>query len=252
MSEEGMYLYAIIPTDHERNFGPIGIGGRGDEVGTIAHRDISAVVSNSPLTRHVISKENLVAHERVVERIMQEFTVLPVRFCTVAANPEEIRRLLEQRYLELKHLLRDMDGKVELGVKALWRKMEIIFREIVDEDEEIKRLKAEVAGKPSRHAHAQRIAIGEMVQAALQAKKEQEAEELLAGLKRASVEYRLNGTVEDKMLFNAAFLVDRSREREFDELVERLDLHYRERIKFAYVGPVAPYNFVNITLHPEE
>lgn len=252
VSDEGTYLYAIIPTDHERNFGPVGIGGRGDEVETIAYQDLSAVVSNSPLAKHVISKENLLAHERVVERVMQEYTVLPVRFCTVAANPEEIRRLLEQRYLELKHLLRDMDGKAELGVKAFWRRMEIIFREIVDEHEEIKRLKAEVAGKPSRHAHAQQIAIGEMVQAALQAKKEREAEELLAGLKRASVEYRLNGTVGDKMLFNAAFLVDRSREREFDELVERLDLHYRERIKFAYVGPVAPYNFVNITLHPEE
>ena len=221
-------------------------------MGTIAYRDISAVVSNSPLTRYVISKENLVAHERVVERIMREFTVLPVRFCTVAANPEQIRRLLELRYLELKHLLRDLDGKVELGVKAIWRKMEIIFREIVDEDEEIKGLKIEVAGKPSRHAHATQIAIGEMVRTALQAKKEREAEDLLAGLKQASVKYHLNGIVGDSMLFNAAFLVDQSREREFDELVERLDLRYRERIKFAYVGPVAAYNFVNVSLHPGE
>ena len=252
MSKEGKYLYGIIATDEERNFGPIGIGGRGDEVGTIAYRDISAVVSNSPITRYVVSKENLMAHERVIERVMKEFTVLPVRFCTVATNAEEIRRFLEFRYLELKHLLWDLDGKVELGVKALWRKMEIIFQEIVDENEEIKRLKAEAAGKPPRHAHAQQIAIGEMVQAALGVKKEREAEDLLAGLKRASVEYRLNRTVEDKMLFNAAFLVDRGREKEFDELVERLDVRHRERIKLAYVGPVAAYNFVNITLHPEE
>jgi len=252
VSDEGMYLYAIIPTDHERNFGPIGIGGRGDEVGTIAYRDLSAVISNSPMARYVVSKENLMAHERVVERVMQEYTVLPVRFCTVAVNAEDIRRLLERRYQELKHLLRDMDGKAELGVKAFWRNMALIFREIVDEHEEIKRLKAEVAGKPSRHTHAQQIAIGEMVQAALGVKKEREADDLLAGLKRASVECRLNRTAGDKMLFNAAFLVDRSREREFDELVERLDLHYRERIKLAYVGPVAPYNFVNISLHPAE
>ncbi len=252
VSEEGKYLYGIIATYEERNFGPIGIGGRGDEVGTIAYRDISAVVSNSPMARYVVSKENLMAHERVIERVMKEFTVLPVRFCTVATNAEEIRRFLEFRYLELKHLLRDLDGKVELGVKALWRKMEIIFQEVVDEQEEIKRLKAEAAGTPSRHAHAQQIAIGQMVQAALGVKKEREAEDLLAGLKRASVESRLNRTVGDKMLLNAAFLVDRGREREFDELVERLDLRYRERIKFVYVGPVAPYNFVNIRLHPEE
>ena len=34
--------------------------------------------------------------------------------------------------------------------------------------------------------------------------------------------------------------------------MERLDLRYGERIKFSYVGPIAPYNFVKITLHPEE
>ena len=252
MPDEGKYLYGIIATDEARNFGPIGIGGRDDEVGTIAYRDLSAVISNSPMARYVVSKENLLAHERVIERVMKEYTVLPARFCTIAVNAEDIRRLLERRYLELKHLLRDLDGKVELGVKAFWRRMEIIFQEIVDENGEIRRLKAEVAEKPSRHTHAQRIAIGRMVQAALEEKKAREGEEILTGLKRTSVEHRLNRTVGDKMLFNAAFLVDRGREREFDDLIERLDLRYGERIRFTYVGPIAPYNFVKITLHPEE
>jgi hypothetical protein len=252
LPEEGKYLYGIIATDEERNFGPIGIGDRGDEVGTIAYRDLSAVISNSPMARYVVSKENLLAHERVIERVMKEYTVLPARFCTIAVNAEDIRRLLERRYLELKHLLRDMDGKVELGVKALWRNMDLIFKEIVDENEEIKRLKAEVAEKSSRHTHAQRIAIGQRVQAALEEKKAREGEEILTGLKRISAEHRLNRTVGDKMLFNAACLVDRAREREFDDLMERLDLRYGDRIKFTYVGPVAPYNFVKITLHPEE
>ena len=250
MREEGQYLYGIIGTSEERNFGPIGIGGR--EVETIACRDLSAVVSNAPMGRYVLGKENLLAHERVLERVMTEQTVLPVRFCTVAANAEEIRQLLDRRYRELRHLLRDMDGKVELGVKALWKHMDCVFQEIVDENEEIKRLKAEIAERPGRQTHAQRIAVGEMVQAALEAKKEREGDELLSGLKRLSVEYRLNRTIGDKMLLNAAFLVDRNREKEFDDQVERLDLRHRERIKFAYVGPVPPYNFVHLALHPEE
>ena len=250
MREEGKYLYSIIETDEERNFGPIGIGGQ--EVETIAYGDLSAVVSNAPMGKYVVSKENLLAHQRVLEQVMKEFTVLPVRFCTVAANAEEIRQLLERRYRELKNLLRDMDGKVELGVKALWRNMELIFQEIVDENEKIKRLKAEIAERPSRQTHAQRIAIGQMVQAALEARKELEGEDLFRGLKRISVEYRLTRTIGDKMLLNAAFLVDRAREKEFDDLMERLGLRYRERIKFAYVGPVPPFNFVNITLRPDE
>jgi len=247
--EEGKYLYGIIGTDEERNFGPIGLGGRGVE--SIAYRDLSAVISNAPMGKYVVNKENLLAHQRVLERVMNDHTVLPVRFCTVAANAEEIRRLLERRYRELKNLLRDMDGKVELGVKALWRNMELIFREIVDENEEIKRLKATSAEKPSRQTHAHQLAIGQMVQAALETKKEREREEILSGMKRLSINYRLNRTVGDKMLLNAAFLVDRDREKEFDDLMERLDLRYRERMKFVYVGPAPPYNFVNITLKPD-
>ena len=252
MPEEGKYLYGVIATNEERNFGPIGIGGRGDEVGTIAYRDLSGVISNSPMARYVVSKENLMAHQRVLERIMKEYTVLPARFCTIAVNAEDIRRLLERRYRELSHLLRDMDNKIELGVKALWRDMGLIFQEIVDENGEIKRLKEEIALTPRRQTHAQRIAIGRMVQAALEAKKEQEAEEILRVLRRLAAEHHLNRTVGDRMLLNAAFLVDRGREKEFDDLMERLDLQRRARIKFAYVGPVAPYNFVNITLQPEE
>lgn len=250
MREEGQYLYGIVGTSEERNFGPIGIGSR--DVETIACRDLSAVVSTAPMGRYVLSKDNLLTHERVLERVMREQTVLPVRFCTVAANAEEIRQLLDRRSRELRHLLRDMDGKVELGLKAFWGHMDRIFQEIVDENEGIKRLKAEIAERPVRQTHAQRIAVGEMVQAALVAKKEREGEDLLSGLKRLSVEYRLNRTIGDKMLLNAAFLVDRNREKEFDDLVQRLDLRCRARIKFAYVGPVPPYNFVHLALHAEQ
>ena len=126
--EEGKYIYCIIETKIERNFGPIGIGGNGDEVSTISYRNLSVVISNSPMTKYVVSRENLLAHERVVEEVMKEFTVLPVRFCTIASNADEIRSLLDRRYREFKNLLRDMDHKIELGVKGLWKNMETIFK----------------------------------------------------------------------------------------------------------------------------
>ncbi|MEI8188887.1 MAG: GvpL/GvpF family gas vesicle protein [candidate division NC10 bacterium] len=250
--DEGKYLYGIIGTDEARNFGPLGVGGRGDEVVTITYRNLSAIISNSPMTKYVVSRENLTAHEQVVERVMQEFTVLPARFCTIAINAEDIRRLLELRYREFSHLLRDMDNKIELGVKAFWRDLELIFREIVDENGAIARMKAEAARHSSDRGAAERIAIGKMVQAALEVKKEREGEEILTRLAGAAADYRVNKTAGDRMILNAAFLVDRGRERDFDDLMERLDQSYHGRIKFAYVGPVAPYNFVNITLRPEE
>lgn len=248
MPEYGKYLYGIIAADEARNFGPIGIGGR--EVETIHHQHLSAVISSIPLPQCVLSKESLLAHERVLERVMAEYTVLPVKFYTVGANVEEIQRLIELRYQELLFVLRDLEGKVELGVKATWREMRSVLQEIAGEHPEIKRLKEKAAEKPPHPSYAEGVAIGEMVAAALEAKKTQEAEVILAGLRRLAVNYRLNRTIGERMLLNAAFLVDRAREHEFDAEVDRLDHRHGGRTKFTYVGPVPPYNFVNITLRP--
>jgi len=94
MDKSGHYIYCIIGTRQERNFGPIGIGGRGDEVLTIGYDDLSMVVSNHPMTKFVVSRENMLAHQKVIEEVMKEFdSVLPVRFDTVASNADEIRNL---------------------------------------------------------------------------------------------------------------------------------------------------------------
>lgn len=248
--EEGKYIYCIIGTDTERNFGPIGIGNRGDEVVTVCYRDLSAVISNSPMTKYVISAENLTAHERVIEEVMKDYTVLPVRFCTIAASAEEVRNLLRRRYTEFQNLLKDMDNKVELGVKAFWKDMNLIFREMAEENEKIKRLNKELASKPPEQAYSDKILLGKLVQSALEAKKESEGEEILRVLRKSSFDSRTNRLSGDKMILNAVFLVDRGREKEFDNRVDELATKYSQRIKFNYVGPAPPYNFVNISISP--
>jgi hypothetical protein len=35
MAEEGQYIYAIVEANEDRNFGPVGIGGRDNEVYTV-------------------------------------------------------------------------------------------------------------------------------------------------------------------------------------------------------------------------
>jgi len=251
MSEEGKYIYGIIGIDEARSFGPIGIGGRGDEVVTIPCRGISAVVSDSPVMKYTVNRENLMTHTKVIEEVMKDHTILPVRFCTIARNAEEVRRLVERRYGELKNLLQYMANKIEMGVKAIWKDMDRIFREIVEEHEEIRRLKEKILRSPGQ-SYTDRIALGEMVQSALEAKKRREGEEILDPLKRLSIDHRVNKTYGDPLLLNAAFLIDRAREKEFDDRVEELAVKYDGRIQFKSIGPAPPYNFVNLTLHVEE
>jgi len=253
MEKEGKYIYCIIGTKQERNFGPIGIGGRDDEVLTIGYDDLSMVVSSCPMTKFIVSSENMLTHMRVIEKVMNEFdSVLPVRFGTVASNADEIRNLLDRRSWEFKSLLRDMDHKVELGVKGLWKNMNVIFEEIVEKNREIKRAKERIQNKAGKKNMQAKMEVGRMVEEALKKKKEQEAEKIVDVLKRAAFEYKLNKIIGDEMFINAAFLVDKGREKEFDNMMDDLSEEYKNRIKFMYAGSLPVYNFANIVIYPEE
>jgi len=253
MEKEGKYIYCIVATSQERNFGSIGIGGRGDEVLTIGYDDLSMIVSSHPMTKFAVNSDNMLAHEKVIEKVMKEFDgVLPVRFGTVAASADEIRNLLDRRYREFKNLLKDMDHKVELGVKALWIDKGAVFKEITDKNKEIKRSREKIKSDPDKKNIPAKIEIGKMVEKALTKKKEKEAGEIVDALRRTTYDHKLNKTVGDEMFMNAAFLVDKGREKEFDNIMDDLSDEYKNRVKFMYAGPLPVFNFTNIAIYPEE
>ena len=253
MEKEGKYIYCIIATSQERNFGPIGIGNRGDEVSTIGYDDLSMVVSGHPMTKFVVNRENMLAHEKVNEEVMKEFdSVLPVRFGTIASNADELRNLLDRRYREFKNLLRDMDHKIELGVKGIWKNMDVIFKEVVDENKAIKRTKEDIQNDKNKKNIQAKMEVGKMVEKELEKKREKEAERIVDVLRRTTLDYKLNKTISDGMFINAAFLVDKGREKEFDNIMDDLNNEYKNRIKFMYAGPLPVFNFVNIVIYPEE
>ena len=251
--KEGRYIYCVIASSQERSFGPMGIGERGDDVSTIGYNDLSMVVSSHPIAKLVVSRENMIAHEKVIEAVMKEFDgVLPVRFGTIAANADEIRNLLSRRYREFKSALRDMDHKVELGVKGIWKNMPAIFKEIVDENKAIKRTKENIQNSKNKKNVQAKTEIGKMVEKALEKKKEKEAEKVVEAFRRTAFDYKLNKTIGDEMFVNAAFLVDKGREKEFDNIMCDMGEKYKKRVRFMYTGPLPVFNFVNIVIYPEE
>ena len=253
MEKEGYYIYCIIATSQERNFGPIGIGDRGNEVLTIGYNDLCMVVSNHPITRFVVNRENMMAHQKVLEKVMTEFDgVLPVRFGTIASSADETRNLLDRRYREFTNALRDMDHKIELGVKGLWLDMNTIFKEITEENKDIQRLKKKIEKEAKSKNVEAKMEVGKMVEAALQKKKEKESERIVDALRRTAFEHKLNRTTGDEMFMNAAFLVDKGREKEFDNIMDDLSEEFKDRIKFVYAGPLPLFNFVNIVIYPED
>ena len=255
----GKYVYCIIGGDGRENFGHIGIGEREDEVYTLCFEGIAAVVSTTPITKYPITRKNTIAHQKVLEKAMKNYTVLPVRFCTIAEgkdglSPEDrIReRVLKGRYDEFKERLEFMNDKVELGVKVIWTNMDNVFKEIVEENPPIKSLKQKIMSKSSaKQTRTDRVHLGEMVKNTLEAGRAKLETEIMEAFKRFSVESKTNKIFGDSMIVNAAFLVNRSKIQEFDKALDELDQHYKDTVKFKYVGPIPPINFIEIVIHWE-
>jgi hypothetical protein len=169
-------------------------------------------------------------------------------FGTVFKTRDDIVELLRGAHGAFQDVLAKMENKVEFGLKALWDR-EAMIRQIEHEDEDIRRLKTEIAAQKGSTYFA-RVQYGRLVDGALQSRSEQYVSEIFEALRDVSVASRANKPIGDKMILNAAFLVDRTREAGFDARVKALGAKYAA-LTFRYTGPWPPYNFVNIRLKLE-
>jgi hypothetical protein len=244
----GRYVYCIIRASNPMRFGPIGMDDQSPEVYTINFRDMAAVVSDVPIAPLDSTRENVLGHERVNETVMRDHTVIPMSFGTIFKTREDILELLRSAYEAFADVLAKMQDKLEFGLKVLWDRDEIV-RAIEQEDEDIHRLKSEISSQKGSTYFA-RMQYGRLIDAALQQRSERYVAEFLQRLRDVSVASRVNRAIGDKMIMNAAFLVQREHEPAFDQRIKEIASRY-DKLTFKYTGPWPPYNFVNIRLKLE-
>ena len=244
----GKYVYCVIRSTEPLRFGHVGIGAEPAEVHTVNYQDIAAVVSDTPIEVPDATRENVLAHERVNENVMRTHTVIPMSFGTVFKTRDDIVELLRGAYGAFQDVLVKMQDKVEFGLKVLWDR-DAILREIEHDDDDVRRLKNEISGQKGSTYFA-RVQYGRLVDAALQARSEQYVVDIFERLRDVSVASRANKPIGDKMIMNAAFLVARDKETDFDAKVKAIGAKY-QNLTFRYTGPWPPYNFVNIRLKLE-
>lgn len=244
----GKYLYGIIPCAEARTFAVRGIHEQGVRVYSIPYRDLAVVVSDSPPEPYDSTRRNLMAHTRVLEALMQQYSVLPICFGVVAPDESTVcEQLLARRYADLCAQLDGLRDQIELGLKAFWVD-EDIFRAIADETPAIRELRAAIGGRPPESSYFERIRLGELVEQAIGARRQIDAEQILAGLRPLACSTLVHPVLTDRMVVNAAFLVERDHEARFDQAVRGLDEQMGGRLMFKYVGPVPPYNFVTVNV----
>jgi hypothetical protein len=250
-AESGIYVYSTIECLEPRSFGKIGIGGRGDEVYTVHYKDLAAVVSRTPLVVYDPTRENALAHEHVNEVVIEQgFTPVPMSFGTLFKTEKDIVEFLEDTYDALRDVLQKMKDKLEFGLKVNWTREEVLA-EVERDNEDIRRLKEEIAKNQQSSTYFARMQLGRMVEQALVDKSDAYVRDIYEHLREAAIASRSNKPIGDKMIMNAAFLVERDKAHIFDEKVQEIAQRYEGKLSFRYTGPWPPYNFVTIRLQLE-
>lgn len=242
------YLYCVVQGELARSLaGEVGLVDTA--VYSLSHDGLTVVLSDVPEASYEQTRRNMLAHTRIQELVLAQQEILPVRFNTVAPTKQAIYdKLLIARHDELVGLFGTIHGRVELGLKAYWYE-ERLFDDVLAENEPIRVLRDQLQGTSEAESYYERIRLGEMIEAAIDAKRERERAQILDKLVPLAEKHRLSHIGTERMVLNASFLLPRAREKLFDTAVEELDQALGQRMKFKYIGPVPPYNFVNLIVH---
>ena len=247
MADEGKYIYGVIPANGEESFGQIGIE-EGRQIHTIICKDIAAVVSDTSLTCCDPTRKNMSAHNRVLETVMKDHTILPARFGLVATDRERLQSLLAKYHPTLNNYLTMLDRRMEVGVKVFWQK-ERMLGTLEGRSHKLSRLQAEVNKAPPAKAQVLLVEAGRLVKEQAEAWHTEYSDRFYTRLMKVAVDGRRNYPVNITNLLNASFLVDVVKDKAFDAAIDELDAKYGEWALFRCVKPIPAYNFVNLEMY---
>lgn len=258
MNNLGIYIYGII------NSGTRELGGAGwhadAAVYLIPFKDVAAVVSDAEIVdlAHLpkdLLAGRLVEHQRVIEGVMGlKHTVIPMQLGTFTGNPYEVQDILARGYKTVAEVFPTVRDKLELDVVVTWPDLASVLK-VIGEEPDIREAKQKLLANPRKITVEDQMRVGLMVKKALDVRRAKLSLNIRAALSAISRGVRVHELVDDRMIANAAFLIERDRQAEFEQCLDRLNAETGETLHFRCVGPLPPYSFCTLEvkkLHYED
>lgn len=236
------YLHCIIkgkvPKDR---FNIVGL--EGNPVYAVNQGDLSCLVSDASRDHYPLWREHIIAHQKPIEETMRHYDVLPFSFSNIAGTEEQIEKVLKERKGEFEELFRKFKGRTEMGLKAFWPNMQVIFQEIAAKSPELQRFKKRL----SAVTYHQQIAAGELIQKLLERRRKDEAQSIIKVVSVLAEDFKEQQLFGENMILNTAFLIKKWKEDEFNRKAGILAQHF-PNIRINCSGPFPLYNFVGLKI----
>ena len=256
MENIGRYVYGVAASRKVVSLGLIGIGG--NEVHTIPSGGLCAIVHDCPAEPYQSSDEETVkewvrTHQGVLDEAQKELgTIVPMGFDTIlqpkddAVSPDQVvRDWLGEDCERLQSVMEKIKGKDEYAVQILYSRS-IIAKQISEENEEIRKIRDEMASKSPGTAYLYRQKVEKAVKAETESIADGWFKDFYGKVKRHCDDIVVEKTKKadrgKAMLHNLSCLVAREK---VDNLGEELEkINNTEGFSVHFSGPWPPYSFV--------
>ncbi|MFC4438301.1 MULTISPECIES: GvpL/GvpF family gas vesicle protein [Natrialbaceae] len=129
------YVYGVVEANDDIEFETDAVAGA-DRVYTVTHRRYGAVVSDIDTTEPEETDEDAQCHDDVLREIMEYDggqTIVPMQFGMAFEGDRELKNVLRGAQPAFRRALRDIEGKIELGLKLVREEDADVDREAIEE-----------------------------------------------------------------------------------------------------------------------
>jgi hypothetical protein len=234
-----LYLYGIIDSSGQTTEPIYGL--EGSNVYTIPFCDIGAVVSEIYQPLQKVTEGAILEHEAVVEKLMADFTVLPVRFQTIIDGRNSLLSMMQSYYKDFKDNLARLHNKLEFGIKVIWPADKI-------KENIIKALKKDEQKKLDLDSSSCKKFMKEKfekykIDKEFEAKADKFIKVMDISFSKFAAEKKIKKLKTENLLMDAVYLVEKDREGNFREAFEHVK-SARPDFKYLFSGPWPAYNFI--------
>jgi len=183
----------------------------------------------------------VLTHEEVIERLMEHFTVLPVKLHTVFDGRDSALSMMQSYYEHFKDNLNRLRDKVEFGIKVIWP-ADKIKKRIGNSHKKIEHEISIPDGSSNKKFMRKKLE-----KYRIDEEFEKKASKFINVMdiffSRFAKEKKLKQLKTENLLLDGVYLVERDRQDDFKEAFEHIKSAHIG-FKFLFSGPWPPYNFV--------
>ncbi|MEO3873624.1 GvpL/GvpF family gas vesicle protein [Nonomuraea sp. B12E4] len=238
------YVYGIVPADVELDPGESGLGEPVGQVELVRHGEIAALVSDIDASRPLGRPADYLAYERLLDSVAARSPVLPFRFGAVLTDPDAIvAELLEPHHDDFLDALDDLGDQAEYIVRGRYVEATVL-REVLAENPEAAGLLEAIRDLPEETTRNERIRLGEIIAASIEAKRDLDTNLVLDALSTLYSTALVREPTHEQEAVHVAMLVRTGDQRALERALTKVGDDWEGRVDLRLLGPLAPYDFV--------